>query len=185
MEKITGKRLASEVEALRAKWANKATTDDTALSLMVLVLRQLHSFNLSHEQGIGLFLTSILSERVKEKVIRRMTNRKFCFDVDQVIQVGTEEYIPVLGNLKVKFLTKADEGRDPPGWLPKKLFERVCDPASWSKKSMEPLPEGTVERAAMCELDEYTQSGAGLYTQEGSGEPVGSTIGGISGIRLR
>ena len=164
MEKVSSKRLYAEVDALRTKWGNKENTNQSALALMVPVLRQLHSFNLSHEQGIGLVLMSILPERVKERVTKKMSDRKFFYHTNQVVKVGQEEYVPVKGNLRVKFLTKAEEGRDSPGWLPRRLFERIHDPASWSKKSMEPLPAGTIARAAVSEFDEYTQAGEGLYT---------------------
>jgi len=164
MDKVSSKRLYAEVEALRTKWGNKENTNQSALALMVPVLRQLHSFNLSHEQGIGLVLMSILPERVKERVTKKMSDRKFFYHTNQVVKVGQEEYVPVKGNLRVKFLTKAEEGRDSPGWLPRRLFERIHDPASWSKKSMEPLPAGTIAGAAIREFDEYTQAGEGLYT---------------------
>ena len=164
MEKVSSKRLYAEVDALRTKWKNKENSNHSALALTVPVLRQLHSFNLSHEQGIGLVLMSILPERVKERVTKKMSDRKLFYHTNRVVQVGQEEYVPVKGNLRVKFLTKAGEGRDSPGWLPRRLFERVHDPASWSKKSMEPLPAGTIARAAVSEFDEYTQAAEGLYT---------------------
>ena len=124
MEKVSSKRLYAEVDALRTKWKNKENSNHSALALTVPVLRQLHSFNLSHEQGIGLVLMSILPERVKERVTKKMSDRKLFYHTNRVVQVGQEEYVPVKGNLRVKFLTKAGEGRDSPGWLPRRLFER-------------------------------------------------------------